>query len=125
RRLARTPLPLPDATRGHRMRRLTSAIVLGGAGFLGSWLVEELHAQGIPTLVLDDLSSGYREQVQSSPLLVANLMEVDLRGIIEERGVDAVFHLATSAYVPPSFADPIDDLRRNTTSTLRVLEAAR
>src|SRR5207237_7825513 len=84
-----------------------------------------LHAQGIPTLVLDDLSSGYREQVQSSPLLVANLMEVDLRGIIEERGVDAVFHLATSAYVPPSFADPIDDLRRNTTSTLRVLEAAR
>ncbi len=107
------------------MHRITSALVAGGAGFLGSWVVDILRKRGIPTVVVDDLSRGNRNDLDGTDMIVADVGLARLKAIMDERAVDTVFHLATPSYVPPSFTDPIDDLRGNTLTTLAVLEAAR
>jgi UDP-glucose 4-epimerase len=95
--------------------------VTGGAGFIGSHLVDALVARGDEVLVFDDLSSGRREYV--SP--VATLVEQDVRDGIELDGVDAVFHLAAQADVTTSVAKPAFDASVNVVGTIEVLESAR
>lgn len=107
------------------MRRLTSALVLGGAGFLGGRLVEALSSEGIRATVVDDLSTGRPERIGAAELIVADLREVDLPGIIHDRSVDVVFHLAGPAYVPPSLKEPLRDLHDGAGTTLAMLEGIR
>ena len=102
-------------------------LVTGGAGFIGSNLVARLVSDGHYVTVLDNLSSGYRSNVQSHPRL--RFVEGDIRdgAAVEEAavGVDVVFHLAASVGNKRSIDRPIEDAEVNVIGTLRVLEAAR
>ena len=95
------------------------AIVTGGAGFIGSHLVDALVARGDDVTVIDDLSTGHREHVNPA----AHFVEHDIREPFDV-AADAVFHLAAQADVNTSVQDPILDAQVNVLGTLRVLQAA-
>jgi len=104
------------------------ALVTGGAGFIGSHLVERLVAEGVRVRVLDDLSTG-REDNLAAVRDRVELVRGDLRdpdavaGAVE--GVAWVFHQGAVASVPASIEDPLDTDAVNVRGTLHVLEAAR
>jgi len=101
------------------------AVVTGGAGFIGSTLVDELLARGDEVHVVDDLSSGKRERVARD----ATLHVLDIREPLADALADVrpqvVFHLAAQADVRVSVADPVLDARTNVLGTVNVLELAR
>ena len=100
------------------------ALVTGGAGFIGSHVVDALLARGDDVSVVDDLSSGRRERVPDGvPLHVADIAEI--RDAMERERPDVVFHLAAQVDVRKSVADPAHDARVNVAGTASVLEAAR
>jgi nucleoside-diphosphate-sugar epimerase len=103
------------------------ALVTGGAGFIGSHLVEALLARGRRVRVLDDLSSGRRERVPATAgceLLVGDIRDPTvLREALA--GVDVVFHQAALRSVPRSLEEPFAYHDVNVTGTLRLLLAAR
>ncbi len=106
----------------------TTYLVTGGAGFIGSHMVEALVRQGHAVRVVDDFSTGKRENL--APLQDRiDLHEVSVtdRAALDEamRGVDYVFHLAALASVPRSVKDPVANNRVNVDGTLNVLLAAR
>jgi UDP-glucose 4-epimerase len=101
-------------------------VVTGGAGFIGANLSRRLRARGDGVVVVDDLSTGDRQ----------NLREIDVtfvEGTILDpsvldtamRGADAVVHLAARPSVPRSITDPVASHLANATGTVEVLEAAR
>jgi UDP-glucose 4-epimerase len=102
------------------------ALITGGAGFIGSSIAMQLSSAGIEVVVLDNLSSGYRINIDG--LKGVHLFEVDIRdadiGTALE-GVDTVFHLAASVGNKRSIDDPVTDAQINVIGTLRVIEAAR
>jgi|tagenome__1003787_1003787.scaffolds.fasta_scaffold20851347_3 UDP-glucose 4-epimerase len=101
------------------------AVVTGGAGFIGSHLVDALAARGDDVLALDDLSKGRRERVDG------DLAETDIRdaaalaAIVAEHRPDVILHLAAQADVRRSVADPAADAAVNVIGTINVLQAAR
>jgi UDP-glucose 4-epimerase len=103
------------------------ALVTGGAGFIGSNLVDALLARGDDVVVVDDLSTGRRENV--SP--VAAFVEADvtdaraLEAAMADHAPATVFHLAAQVDVRRSVSDPALDARINVEGTINVLEAAR
>jgi len=103
-------------------------LVTGGAGFIGSNIVDELVRRGHDVAVLDDLSSGKRtnlEQVAGKvDLQVGSITDLDTIQKACE-GVDYVIHLAARTSVPRSVKDPIESNRINIDGTLNVLVAAR
>ncbi|MBM3307072.1 MAG: SDR family oxidoreductase [Candidatus Eisenbacteria bacterium] len=103
-------------------------LVTGGAGFIGSHLAERLAALGHDVRVLDNLSTGKRENLAGLGGRVA-LIEADIRdlGAVREavRGVDVVFHQAALASVPRSVDDPATSDEVNVRGTLNVLIASR
>jgi UDP-glucose 4-epimerase len=104
-----------------------SAIVTGGAGFIGSHVVDALLADGYAVTVIDDLSSGDANRVAPD----AKLLELDivdfaaLDAAISEVKPRAIFHLAAQSSVIASVADPGRDCEVNVRGTLNVVEAAR
>ncbi len=104
-----------------------SAIVTGGAGFIGSHVVDALLAEGYAVTVLDDLSSGDATRVSGqAQLQVLDIVDLPaLRAVVEEVRPDAVFHLAAQASVVVSTEDPGRDCEVNVKGTLNVLEVAR
>jgi UDP-glucose 4-epimerase len=100
-------------------------LVTGGAGFIGSHLVDRLLADGHSVRVLDDLSAGRRENVAGDArLCVGSVVDADTVAELVD-GVEVVFHLAALGAVPRSVADPLATDRVNTHGTLTVLAAAR
>jgi UDP-glucose 4-epimerase len=105
--------------------------VTGGAGFIGSNIVEHLVGEGHRVTVLDDLSSGYRLNLEPflSPVPRIRFVEGDVRdeAAVDEavRGAEAVFHLAASVGNKRSIDHPLIDAEINVLGTLRVLEACR
>jgi UDP-glucose 4-epimerase len=103
-----------------------SAIVTGGAGFIGSHVVDALLAEGYAVSVIDDLSSGDRARVADA----AELHELDivdlpaLNAVVREVKPRAIFHLAAQASVVASVEDPGRDCDVNVRGTLNVVEAA-
>ena len=92
-------------------------LVTGGAGFIGSHLVEELLRQGRRVRIVDDLSTGKRENVR------AELVECDVsKAPLDD--VDVVFHLAAIPSVPRSVERPLESHRATAQGTLAVLAAA-
>jgi UDP-glucose 4-epimerase len=100
------------------------ALVTGGAGFIGSHVVDALLARGDAVSVVDDLSSGRRENVPDGvPLHVADIAEI--ADVMQGERPEVVFHLAAQVDVRKSVADPAHDARVNVAATASVLEAAR
>ena len=101
------------------------AVVTGGAGFIGSTLVDALVERGDEVHVVDDLSSGRREQVAAAaPLRVLDVRE-PLADALADARPEVVFHLAAQIDVRRSVADPVADAATNVLGTLQVLELAR
>jgi UDP-glucose 4-epimerase len=108
-----------------------NALVTGGAGFIGSNLVDALLARGDEVTVVDDLSTGRRENLDGALTAGATLAEADIRDraeierIATEVRPEVVFHLAAQIDVRKSVADPAFDASINVGGTANVLEAAR
>jgi UDP-glucose 4-epimerase len=100
------------------------AIVTGGAGFIGSHVVDALVARGDEVTVLDNLSTGRRENVNGAARLVEAGLE-DAGDVFTEAAPDVCFHLAAQADVRVSVERPDFDAEVNLLGTIRVLEAAR
>jgi UDP-glucose 4-epimerase len=100
-------------------------LVTGGAGFIGSNLVTLLLAHGHDVVVLDDLSSGYQDNLEPGvDLIVADVASgPDVTAAVG--GCDAVFHLAASVGNSRSIENPVRDATTNVLGTLNVLEACR
>ena len=103
-------------------------LVTGGAGFIGSHMVDEIVRRGHEALVLDDLSAGKEENLAG----VRSKVEFRAGSITDlaivqsaARGADYVIHLAARTSVPRSVKDPIETNRVNIDGTLNVLVAAR
>jgi UDP-glucose 4-epimerase len=102
------------------------AIVTGGAGFIGSHVVDALLAQGREVTVIDDLSSGHVRRVAPQ----AELLQLDivdrqaLQSAIERVSPQAIYHLAAQASVVVSVEDPLRDCAVNVQGTLNVLDIA-
>lgn len=102
-------------------------LVTGGAGFIGSHIVEALVRRGDKVLVLDNMSTGFEENLESVrksvELIVADLNDVDVLSEIVTN-VDCIFHQAALASVPRSVADPLATHRACVTGTVELLHAA-
>jgi UDP-glucose 4-epimerase len=106
------------------------SLVTGGAGFIGSHLVEQLIKQGHEVLVLDNCSTGRIENLshcEGNNALQFHQVDIcDTHRIAKLfQGVDWVFHLAALADIVPSIQEPLAYLRAGTDGTISVLEAAR
>ncbi len=107
------------------------ALVTGGAGFIGSNVVDALVARGDEVRVLDDLSSGRRENLEQAIAAGAELIEGSvtdqetINAIFDDLRPDAVLHLAAQIDVRRSIAEPLFDLDLNVGGTIGLLEAAR
>ena len=107
-----------------------TALVTGGAGFIGSNLVDALLAREQRVVVVDDLSTGRRANLDDALARGAELHELDirdaeaLRALFEQARPALVFHLAAQIDVRRSVADPAADARVNFEGTINVLAAA-
>jgi len=105
--------------------------VTGGAGFIGSNLVDALLARGDDVTVVDDLSTGRRENLDGALAGTARLVELDIRDrealtdLAAREKPEVVFHLAAQIDVRKSVADPAFDASINVGGTANVLDAAR
>lgn len=100
--------------------------VTGGAGFIGSHVAEALLAHGHRVLIVDDLSSGRKENVPAG----AELHQLDIRSgaaadLIRDAGVEVLVHHAAQMDVRQSVADPVNDASINVLGTLNLVEAGR
>ena len=102
-----------------------TVIVTGGAGFIGSHVVEGLLARGDEVHVVDDLSNGVRENVPAAATLHVHDVREPLDTIVQETGARSIVHLAAQADVRVSVAEPNRDAAINVVGTVNVLEAAR
>jgi UDP-glucose 4-epimerase len=101
------------------------AVVTGGAGFIGSNLVDALLARGDEVVVVDDLSSGKRENVAEGARFVeVSILDPALADLVAEERPEVCFHLAAQADVPTSVRRPDFDAEVNVVGTIRVLQAA-
>jgi UDP-glucose 4-epimerase len=102
------------------------AIVTGGAGFIGSHVVDALVQRGDQVTVVDDLSSGERARVsERAALQVLDIVERDeLASVFERERPEVVFHLAAQASVVASVEDPGRDCEVNVRGTLNVADLA-
>jgi UDP-glucose 4-epimerase len=99
------------------------ALVTGGAGFIGSHLTERLLREGWAVLVVDNLSSGYFENIPpGAEFLWLDLTNEDAIDVLPKEGVDAVFHLASHVGQELSFQRPVHDFKANALSTLLLLK---
>ena len=103
-----------------------TALVTGGAGFIGSHLVDRLLSLGYKVVVIDNLSSGKLKNLNPA----ASFHHSDITQPASAKGFqmeqpDFVFHLAAQTSVSASTRDPVHDSEVNVIGTLRMLEAAR
>jgi UDP-glucose 4-epimerase len=100
------------------------SIVTGGAGFIGSHVVDALVARGDEVAVIDSLVHGKEENVSGAELHVRDIRK-PLDDIFDAVRPEAVFHLAAQADVRVSVEHPVEDAEVNVLGTVRILEAAR
>jgi UDP-glucose 4-epimerase len=106
------------------------SLVTGGAGFIGSNVVDALVARGDEVVVLDDLSSGRAANLEHALAAGARLVEGDIAdpaavdAAFADAGPELVCHLAAQIDVRRSVADPVFDLRLNVAGTINLLDAA-
>ena len=107
------------------------ALVTGGAGFIGSTLVDRLLREGHSVIAVDDLSSGRLANLEgaraagSFDFAEADIVDADLIALLADTRPEVVFHLAAQIDVRRSVADPEFDAGVNVVGTVRLAEAAR
>ena len=102
------------------------SLVTGGAGFIGSHLVDRLVERGDDVLVVDDLSTGHRRNLNSlSDFSKLDIREREFVSVVRSFRPEAIFHLAAQSSVAVSVKDPVLDASANVLGAIRVAEAAR
>lgn len=103
-------------------------LVTGGAGFIGSHLVDHLIEEGHAVAVVDNLSSGRADNLAHQPsveLVEGDVRGGELEGIVDKLAPEVIFHLAAQIDVRKSVEDPVLDAQTNIVGTINVAEAAR
>ena len=104
---------------------MKTAIVTGGAGFIGSHLVDALVKRNYRVIVIDDLSTGSKENVNPKAIFKKlDIREPAAAALVKKLKPDVIFHLAAQISIPVSVKDPVMDAETNVMATLRLLEAA-
>ncbi len=102
------------------------ALITGGAGFIGSHIADALLDRGFHVVVLDDLSTGRRENVPvGAEFVQADVRSADAARLVREGGFDVVLHEAAQIDVRKSVIDPVHDASINILGALNLLEAVR
>ena len=103
-----------------------TVLVAGGAGYIGSHVVLQLVEAGERVVVLDNLSTGFRDAVSGAELIVGNVGDQALVSqVLREHGVDTVMQFAAHTIVPESVADPLRYYGNNTCATRNLLACCR
>jgi UDP-glucose 4-epimerase len=101
-----------------------TVLVTGGAGYIGSHVVLQLRSRGERVVVLDNLTTGFRQAVGDTPLVVGDVADRGLLGqLIAEHQVGTVMHFAANTIVPESVRDPLKYYGNNTCATRNLLES--
>jgi len=101
------------------------AIVTGGAGFIGSNLVDKLIDMGVEVHIIDDLSTGFEKNINPKATFhKIDISELDFRDSYKFKNTDIIFHCAALARVQPSIENPIPFDKVNIGGTLRMLKLA-
>jgi UDP-glucose 4-epimerase len=101
----------------------STILVTGGAGYIGSHVVLQLRARGEQVVVLDNLSTGFRQSVRDVPLVVAEVGDRDkVLETLKQHSIDTVMHFAARTIVPESVADPLRYYGNNTGATRNLLQ---
>lgn len=100
-------------------------LVTGGAGYIGSHVVRQLGEAGERVVVLDNLSTGFRQAVTYGELVVGSTGDPEcLERVFAEHDIDTVMHFAAHTIVPESVADPLKYYGNNTCSSRTLIERA-
>jgi len=103
---------------------VSTVLITGGAGYIGSHTALALRRAGYGTVLYDNLSAGHAEAALGAPLVVGDVADVaTVRRAIREHRVDGVLHFAAWLSVGESVAAPLDYYRNNVAGTLGLLEA--
>ncbi len=98
-------------------------LVVGGAGYIGSHMVKMLASDGYDVVVLDNLSTGFRESVKYGTLIIGDLADVNLlENIFIEHKFDGVMHFAANSLVGESMQNPSKYYRNNVSNTQNLLD---
>ncbi len=98
-------------------------LVVGGAGYIGSHMVKMLVKAGHDVVVLDNLSTGFRELVQYGRLVIGDLADVHLlENLFQQESFDGVMHFAANSLVGESMVHPSKYYRNNMSNTLNLLD---
>jgi UDP-glucose 4-epimerase len=107
---------------GRTLMTQGTVLVTGGAGYIGSHVVLQLRERGEQVVVLDNLSTGFRQAVLDAPLIVGEVGDRALvEQVIREHRVSTVMHFAAHTIVPESVRDPLKYYGNNTCSTRALL----
>ncbi len=98
-------------------------LVTGGAGYIGSHTVRQLGEAGEKVIVLDNLSTGFKDAVTYGELVEGDTADKELvSALLRKHDIDTVIHFAAHTIVPESVADPLKYYRNNTCATRNLLE---
>ncbi len=103
---------------------MTSVLVVGGAGYIGSHMVRMLGQEGFEVTVLDNLSRGHRDAVQSAEFVRGDLLNPsELKALFQRKRFQAVLHFAALCYVGESVTAPREYFRNNLVGSLNLVDA--